>query len=101
MSYVRALTICLLLVGFASAAECHCFDYVGWLKVFVDKLRTFDVCNIIQCLSVFALADRFGVHLRRALGSKTKYFIPPENLGSLFSMLVYRRSAMLLFLALD
>ena len=26
MSYVRALTICLLLVYFVSAAGCHCFD---------------------------------------------------------------------------
>ena len=27
MSYVRALTICLLLVYFVSAAGCHCFDF--------------------------------------------------------------------------
>ena len=26
MSYVRTLTICLLLVYFVSAAGCHCFD---------------------------------------------------------------------------
>ena len=26
MSYVRALTICVLLVYFVSAAGCHCFD---------------------------------------------------------------------------
>ena len=26
MSYVRALTFCLLLVYFVSAAGCHCFD---------------------------------------------------------------------------
>ena len=28
MSYVRALTICLLLVYFVSAAGCHCFDTI-------------------------------------------------------------------------
>ena len=28
MSYVRSLTICLLLVYFVSAAGCHCFDLV-------------------------------------------------------------------------
>ena len=27
MSYVRTLTICLLLVYFVSAAGCHCFDF--------------------------------------------------------------------------
>ena len=30
MSYVRALTICLLLVCFVSAAGCHCFDLLGF-----------------------------------------------------------------------
>ena len=39
---------------------------------------------IIQRLGVFAWADRFGVHLRIALGSEAKYFIPPEVLASLF-----------------
>ena len=29
MSYVRALTICLRLVYFVSAAGCHCFDLGG------------------------------------------------------------------------
>ena len=29
MSYVRAFTICLLLVYFVSAARCHCFDLLN------------------------------------------------------------------------
>ena len=33
MSYVRTLTICLLLVYFESAAGCHCFDFYASSKV--------------------------------------------------------------------
>ena len=29
MSYIRALTICLLLVHVVSAAGCHCFDLIN------------------------------------------------------------------------
>ena len=29
MSYVRTLTICLLLVYFVTAAGCHCFDLIN------------------------------------------------------------------------
>ena len=32
MSYVRALTICLLLVYFVSAVGCHCFDLINHRK---------------------------------------------------------------------
>ena len=32
MSYVRTLTICLLLVYFVSAAGCHCFDLPEFIK---------------------------------------------------------------------
>ena len=39
MSYVRALTICLLLVYFVSAAGCHCFD----LKVSEHEMLSFPV----------------------------------------------------------
>ena len=37
LSYVRVLTICLLLVYFVSAAGCHCFDFNAFiLKVYFN-----------------------------------------------------------------
>ena len=35
LSYVRVLTICLLLVYFVSAAGCHCFDFS---QMFAEEL---------------------------------------------------------------
>ena len=42
MSYVRTLTICLLLVYFVSAARCHCFDfyYIDFFKIQKRSMMT-------------------------------------------------------------
>ena len=39
MLYVRALTICLLLVYFMSAAGCYCFDFHMFGTVFIGDLQ--------------------------------------------------------------
>ena len=43
MSYVRALTICLLLVYFVSAAGCHCFDFPDRVIVPGTTKLTFNI----------------------------------------------------------
>ena len=46
MSYVRTLTICLLLVYFVSAAGCHCFDLI------VSEMWVIEVCVFMLILYV-------------------------------------------------
>ena len=56
LSYVRVLTICLLLVYFAIAAGCHCFDFIS-LRIHLVA----PACSAIVSLffSWFHLSRRF------------------------------------------
>ena len=60
MSYVRTLTICLLLVYFVSAAGCHCFDLA-------EKLKDFSCEMEMDLLSEFK-QDHLG-HIRGKFAS--------------------------------
>ena len=59
MSYVRTLTICLLLVCFVSAVGCHCFDLFHYKKFAI----TFAVKFASQRQTVFGGKSFKFIHL--------------------------------------
>ena len=73
MSYVRTLTICLLLVYFVSAAGCHCFDLTYQIDLQLSAAVLFkiqgkvifhctDLCSsLTKCSSTKSLQTRFVV----------------------------------------
>ena len=75
MSYVRTLTICLLLVYFVSAAGCHCYDLYeldGFLCM-VDHWSP-RLPEILQLFSLASLHSKshFFIHYLTAKGTKKR-----------------------------
>ena len=61
MSYVRTLTICLLLVYFVSAAGCHCFDLYGnkykYILAGIDATSRYKVTRPLRTKQAKDLAE--------------------------------------------
>ena len=82
MSYVRALTICLLLVYFVSAAGCHCFDLEHILELL--QINGNWVAILRFCFEVLTLehskTDKYKLKVNKGLSWWLPEFrIPPRK----------------------